>query len=120
MLQEVLIDIANVLIVEFFSGWLLPIGFLLIFLIVSISILTNGITTVVWWVMGRTARKKEHFIQQMRLILKDMGADMMNAPKVEWPPPRPEKTKTIFQPVMEKHIVKKSLEDKLEEFVQNE
>jgi len=116
----VLIDTANVLVVEFFSGGLLPIGFLLIFLIVSISILTDGITTVVRWTIGRAARKKEYFIQQMRLILKDLGADMMNAPKVEWPPPSPERPKTIFQPAVEKHIVKKSLEDKLEEFVQDE
>jgi hypothetical protein len=46
MWQDVLVDAANVVVLEFFGGWLLPVGFWLLFVGVFVCFLAEGVTEV--------------------------------------------------------------------------
>jgi len=107
MWQDVLVDAANVVVLEFFSGWLLPVGFWLLFVGIFVCFLAEGVTSAWWWrTVGRAAYQKEHFISSMKLVLREMGSDM-----------RP--LKRITQPVINTKLkrleVKKSLEEQLDD-----
>jgi hypothetical protein len=111
MWQDVLVDAANVVVLEFFGGWLLPVGFWLLFVGVFVCFLAEGTVTVWRWrTAGRAAYQKEHFIYNMKMVLREMGSDM----RVERP------MKRITQPVISTklkrlEVVKKSLEEKLDD-----
>jgi hypothetical protein len=104
MWQDVLVDAANVVVLEFFGGWLLPVGFWLLFVGVFVCFLAEGVTEVWWWrTVGRAAYQKEHFINNMKMVLREMGP-----------------MKRITQPVISTklkrlEVVKKSLEEKLDD-----
>lgn len=118
MWQEVLVDAANVVVLEFFGGWLLPVGFWLLFVGVFVCFLAEGVTEVWWWrTVGKAAYQKEHFISNMKMVLREMGSDIRVAPTVEWPL---QPVKRIIQPVINTklkrlEVVKKSLEEKLDD-----
>lgn len=117
MWQDVLVDAANVVVLEFFGGWLLPVGFWLIFVGVFVGFLVEGtVTAWRWRTAGRAAYQKEHFISNMKMVLREMGSDIRVAPAVEWPL---QPVKRITQPVVNTKLkrleVKKSLEEKLDD-----
>lgn len=110
MWQDVMVDAANVVVLEFFSGWLLPVGFWLIFVGVFVGFLVEGtVTAWRWRTAGRAAYQKEHFISNMKMVLREMGSDI----RVERP------LKRITQPVISTKLkrleVKKSLEEQLDD-----
>ena len=117
------VDAANVVLLEFGwgVGWLVVVALALMFVVV----LGDGVLGVPGCMERRAARKKAHFVYNMKMVLREMGSDIKVergpqevAVKPEWPVQRP--VRRIMQPVVNTklkrlEVVKKSLEDKLEQ-----
>lgn len=56
--------------------WLLPVGFLLLFVGIFVCFLAEGVTSAWRWrTVGRAAYQKECFIQSMKLVLRELGSE---------------------------------------------